>query len=219
MASILQRLGAFRNKAISHTVDSDNGPQEFRFYPPRMRVLISGRMREIVEPITRALSTIFSKNDQDASRQQEVSQDGTVTTFVQGLNPEVIAVRDKQRGAAIRDALASLLDDKTRYHVGELLADSLRDEFSTDEAQRARQVREFMDEVDLPTLAEMLKGYFKALAPVLDASGNSILSDLRNVVKREVGRATGRAGESDEDLGEILEGPSPSPSESQDQPQ
>lgn len=193
MANILQRLGAFRNKAVRHTIDTDSGPVEFKFYPPRMRMLLSGRLREIMEPLTGALTSLFSSKAADASRQQEVDADGKVTTFVQALNPEVIEVRERKRREAITEAFKAILADNTRYQIGELLADSLRDDFPADESQRALQVREFMDELDLPTLVQFLKGYFKALAPVLDSSGNSILSGLPGLVKREVAKALGKA--------------------------
>jgi hypothetical protein len=189
MANILQRLGAFRNKAITHSIETDNGLQEFRFYPPRMRMLLSGRMREILEPITQAMSVLFSDRSGDASRQQEVEVDGRVTTYVQGLNPEVIALRQEKRAAAVKDAMAAILNDNTRYQLGELLADSMRDDFSSDEGTRAQEVRQFMDEVDLPTIFGLMQGYFEALKPVLDKSGNSIFSGLQETVSREVKKA------------------------------
>jgi hypothetical protein len=189
MTNILKRLGAFRNKAITHIIDTETGPTEFKFYPPRMRMMISGQMRTIIEPISKAMGVIFSNKSQDASRQQEIAEDGVVTTFVQGLNPEVIEIRERKRSEAISDALGVLLNDSTRYQVGALLADSMRDDFSDNEAERAKEVRAFMDEIDLPVMIDLLKGYFKALAPVLDKSGNSILSNLQKSVSREVSRA------------------------------
>ena len=199
MTNILQRLGAFRNKAITHTIETDEGMVEFKFYPPRMRMMISGQMRKIIEPITKAMGVLFSNNGQDASRQQEVDENGNVSTFVQGLNPEVIELRERKRSEAISEALSVLLDDNTRYQIGALLADSLRDDFPENEAERAKDVRVFMDALDLPTMVAFLKGYFKALAPVLDKSGNSILSGLQETVKREVSRVLGKteAGEGD----------------------
>jgi hypothetical protein len=198
MANILQRLGAFRNKAIAHPIDTDTGPVEFKFYPPRMRMLLSGRLREIIDPISSAVAALFDDRSADASRQQEVAEGGTVTTFVQALNPDVIQLRQKQKEEAISKAMKALLADNTRYQIGELLADSLREEFSENEAQRAQEARQFMDELDLPTLLQFLKGYFKALAPILNPSGKSILSGLPEMVKREVGKALGKtqAGES-----------------------
>lgn len=197
MSKILARIGAFRNKAVVQSIETESGPQDFRFYPPRMRMLLSGRMREIVEPITQALGTLFAKTSQDASRQQEVSADGKVTTFVQGLNPEVIALRETQRSEALARALRAVLEDNTRYQIGELLADSLREDFSENEGERAKEARKFMDEMDLPTLIEFVKGYFKALAPVLDKSGNSMFSNLQGLVKREVERALGKDSETE----------------------
>ena len=205
MAKILQRLGAFRNKAITHSVDSDNGPQEFKFYPPRMRMLLSGRMREILEPLSQAASTIFSDTSQDVSRQQEVETDGRVTTFVQGINPDVIALRAEKRAQAIKDALAALLDDNTRWQLGELLADSLRDDFPEDAGQRAVESKAFMDEIDLPTLGQFIQGYFKALKPILDKSGNSIFSSLQETVTREVKKALGATQAGDENLDDLDE--------------
>lgn len=207
MSTILQKLGAFRNKAITHSIDTDNGPQEFRFYPPRMRMMLSGRMREILEPITKAMTVLFSDRSGDASRQQEVSEDGAVTTYVQGLNPEVIKVREEKRQEAVSVAVKALLNDNTRYQIGELLADSMRDDFAKDEGKRAQEVREFMDEVDLPTMISLMAGYFKALAPVLDKSGNSIFSGLQESVKREVSKALGKTqgGESDEAISDALD--------------
>lgn len=202
MANILTRLGAFRNKAVSHSIQTDSGPQEFRFYPPRMRMLLSGRMRQIIDPISSALAVLFGDRSQDVTRQQEVEPGGKVTTFVQGLSSEIIELRERRRSEAIQGALSVLLNDDTRYQLGELLADSLRDEFAEKESDRVREVRQFMDEIDLPTLVQFVQGYFKALAPVLDASGNSILSDLRGTVKREVARALGKteAGENAPDV-------------------
>lgn len=210
MANIITRLGAFRNKAIVHTVDSPEGPQDFRFYPPRMRMLISGRMKEIIEPLTSAMAVLFSSTGQDASRQQEVESDGRVTTFVQGLSPEVIELRERKRREAIERAMGVLLNDSTRYQIGELLADSMRDEFSDKESERAKEARQFMDEVDFPTIVSLIRGYLKALAPILDASGNSILSGLQETVKREVARAV-RKTEAGEDAqsghGSVLQMP------------
>lgn len=215
--TILSRLGAFRNKAITHSIETpDGGMQEFKFYPPRMRMLVSGRMREIMDPLSQAVNALFVDRNTDSSRQQEVQADGAVTTYVQGVPPEVLELRAKQRSEAIKSALTALLADDTRYQVGLLLADSMRDDFSSNEGERAKESRAMMDEIDVPTLIELVKGYFKALAPVLDKSGNSIFSNLKNTVKTEVARALGQDEEGEASADQ--EAPSQSEGEPQSQP-
>lgn len=189
MGNLIERLGAFRNKAVEHVITNDDGEElTLKFYPPRMRMLISGNMRSIIEPITQSISTLFEPTNQDASRQQTVEKDGTVETFVQGLNPEIVKVRSEKREAAIAKALGVLLEDDTRYQIGMLLADSLRDDFPQNEAERAKAARQFMDEVTTVDLVSMVIGYLKALAPVLNKEGKSIFSDLQGKVMSMVER-------------------------------
>ena len=190
--SILTKLGAFAKKAVTVEI----GGQTWNFYPPRMRTVLNGGMGKLIQPLAAAVQTLFASTEEDNARQFERDENGTVrSTYVQGVPAETIKLRAEQKQAALQRVIDMIFNDETRYQFAMLLADSLRDDFDTDERKRATEARKFIDELELPQLYEFLRAYLRAVSPLLDAQGNSMLSGLHERIKAEVERQLGQVEE------------------------
>lgn len=191
MSNILGKISAFIPKY--HTADICG--VEFKFYSPRMKTLMSGAIAQVVKPIFSALSVLFSDKDQDVTRSWERTPDGSQASFTQAASAETISLRAAQVKEALDTVVGLIFSDETRYQLGLLLADSLRDDFSSKESDRALESRHFVDALTPEQFGLMCMAYFKVLMPLMDDSGNSALSAIAKRLKEEVGRRMADLGE------------------------
>lgn len=176
---IINRLSTFRKKVITHVVDDGETKHEFKFYPPRWRNIASGKTRELIEPIVQAVLTLMT-GGKNTTTQHIVYVDGVpaeASTMAQ--EPEVMKAVALAKRQAISDALGVLLNPMTSKSIGELLADSLREDFPAPTADDFEGVVEaFMEEVTTDVFLQLLVGYAKALMPFFTSSGNLTPSGL-----------------------------------------
>lgn len=217
---ILNRLGAFKKKCVVHTIRDGETEHEFKFYPPRFRNIANGRTRNILEPMVQAVTVLMSGGNDGKTQHIIYGENGqAVEASTMGQEPEVLKAVELRKRNAISDALGVLLNENTTAYIGELLADSLRDEFPAPSHQDYEGVvKQFMDEVTADVMIQFMMGYFKALVPFMDSEGNSTRSGLLEKAKQLLGQ-TGAAkvvaevaaeqGVDSEKVTEILQGPTP----------
>jgi hypothetical protein len=189
MASkIMQKIGAFKRKAVLHTIND----AEFKFYPVRMSLLLSGDLKEAIAPIAKAITTLMTCGDQvKAERHTQLAGDndpdmppGSVYTKETEVSVPLADWAVATRGNAMQGAVNALFDQKVKLTIGRVLADSLRDDF--DKNPDDDDVAEFVDALDIRDLAEFCVGFMKANAEVfgLDADNREKLGNLvRDLLK------------------------------------
>jgi hypothetical protein len=188
MSNLLKKLGALRKKATPHTIMGT----EFHFYPVRVARVVSGEMKMLIEPITRAASVMFDNSARDVQITEEVTSD-VVVRQSNAISPELAQFRAKRRDKAIDEAMSILLRDETRYAIGRLILDSLRDDHPNKNPSD-EEVAEFVDapEMDIPVFIEFIKGFLKANTAMFGDLGNS----LRGIVKQKMEEVLQRSPDS-----------------------
>jgi hypothetical protein len=188
--NILARLGAFRKKFITHKISDGEAEHEFRFYAPRFGSIATGRTRELVEPLIQSATAIWTGGRSATQTQQiKYGDDGRpLEAMVMSQDEDTMRAVEEQRRAAISDAFGVLFSDTHRHLLGELLADSLRDDFpARTDPEFDAIVKKFMDDTDFGLMVQFITGYFKALLPFMDSAGNLIPSGLRELVAKAAG--------------------------------
>lgn len=161
---ILKRIGAFSSKAVPHTIDG----QTFQFYPVRTRMILSGKFRDLIEPIVKAVGVLRLPIDPFPAKLTEDSgPDGSFLRVTEAPTVQMVDHQNAIRNNEMKAALDTLFSDQNSLSVGRLILDSLRDEVEgrpTDE-----QVMEFMedDNMDVAVLYGFVVGFVKANAKVL----------------------------------------------------
>jgi hypothetical protein len=166
---------------------------DFTFYPVSLRC--AAKMAPLLSRLAGHFSLLLggeSRTDQGRTIEDYTTADGDVVskTVVDPINPDLARLRDEQRERSIAGAVEAILDDRHRLAVGELLMDSLRDDFPRGAKQRsAADIQDFVDQMEVPVFIEFVKG--------LAAANARIFGDL--------GKGIGRAvqAKADELLGEI----------------
>lgn len=176
-----------------HSVTRSIEGQDFVFYPVSLRV--AARMAPLLAQLARHFSTLLSgdrKVDQGRTEEDFTNQDGDVVqkTRLDPINPELARIRADQREAAVAGAVEALLADKHRLALGELLMDSLRDDFPRGaKARSASDIQEFVDEMEIPVFVEFLLGLAQANAKVFGDLGK----EIGRAVQERAGSLLGKA--------------------------
>lgn len=156
---------------------------------------LAGLISEVTGHITALLG---SNSDRDQGTTEEVFQpaDGEIMTKTvrSPINPDLAALRGKQRKVAVEGAIKALLSDKNRAAVGELLMDSLKDDFPRGEKRPVEECLGFIDEMDVPTFVEFFKGLAEANAKVFGDLGK----ELGRAVQDKAGELFGSKESADE---------------------
>lgn len=169
--------------ASKHYVEHLVGENTLRFYPNRIGLL--QELAEISKPIAKAISRLFSESggDRTAITEKFSDRDGLQVEkiTVEAMTPESASSAQQQKDAAIEDLLSALANPRNRLLVGQLLMDSLRDEFPYKKDRPIPEIEEFLygdgesyQGLELPILANLIKGWMKANARVFGEAGERV---------------------------------------------
>lgn len=170
---------------VDHKVGTGESAQNFRFYPIGMRLAF--RLKSVGKPLARALSILLSKNQNDTKQIQrsfvvpETKEQGQ-ETILEGVAVDLARYRDDRRDSAISELLETLGESANQNLIGEIIMDSLRDDFPR--RPSASEITDFMEHITLPLLGDMLVGVAKAN---FDLSGD-IAGKLRAAVEKAAGK-------------------------------
>jgi hypothetical protein len=123
-------------------------------------------------------------------------------TVVQPINPDLATLRTNQRERSVQGAIKSLFSDANRAALGELIMDSLKDDFPRGKKRPAEECLEFVDSMDLPTFVEFLKGLAEANAKVFGDLGK----ELGRAVQDKAGELLGTTLEANESEEQTTDG-------------
>lgn len=180
--SFEKKFGLFEKKSITKTIRG----VDFEFYPVCVKNVATGKLADLMIPLTAAITTLVQPNRNDMKQTQDVSPDGSVITQAEAISREMAMYRDTEKAKAIKEAWGMLLNDETRLLVGAMLMDSLRDDCPRNPS--GEQVSLFIDNenMDLPTVVEFIKGFLEANASIFGETGK----ELAGMVKAKVKEAT-----------------------------
>lgn len=186
-----QRVKTFQERrAVTHTID---GMGELRFYPNRISQL--QQLKGVSETVMKCMGTLFSDNRGDADAVTETGTDETgfqiQKTRVSAVSTEVLEYRAKQQRVAIEE-LFSLLDRRSMMLLGEMLMDSLRDEFTYARQRAPQDVEEFLfgageeageAAMDLPLFVGLMQGWIKANSKVFGDMGEKLVGLVKGRIQ------------------------------------
>jgi len=175
-----------RTNYVEHKV---NGC-DLKFYPVRVEVMF--KLRRIGKPLAKALSTLFSSGDNDHGVTQRTHADGSTEVISEPPATSLAKFRSEQRADSLAEAVDALLDPKNGEVVGELIMDSLQDEFPRGNKGNP-SAGGFMGEVSGAVLVDLLKGVAAANKEVLGPLAE-IAPGLSLGAASEVGEAPETAG-------------------------
>lgn len=167
-------------KFIEHSV----GDEVLKFYA--VRVATAGKLRGFLKPVFRGLAQINAGGANDIGKEstETADKDGfrQLRTELKSITPELAKVRSEQREKAIDDLVDALLQEASMRCIGILILDCLRAPNSEKDAQ------ELVDNTDLGTLFELIKGVAKAnkevFGPLTDRVEEVISTLKRASMKR-----------------------------------
>lgn len=214
-AKFFKRESLFKPKHVVHQV----GDNELKFYPVSLTML--WRLRTFFEPVIEALRVLTGgKNDVERTVDQGVDEEGNKRTITHmgAIAPDVARLREERSDQAWSKALDCIFGDECRKLLGELFADSLRDEFTREEAHDADVGDEVMKSLDLATTVAMVNGLLKANTRVFGPFAEKVRKAAEAKLDDALGDVAGVAPEgsrtqdsTDEALdldGELVEQPS-----------
>lgn len=114
-------------------------------------------------------------------------------TTTQAINPDLDEMRSARRQRAVEGAVSACFDEKNRAALGDLMMDSLKDNFKRGEKRPREECLGFIDEMDPPTLTQFLQGLALANAKVFGDLGKG----LGRAVQDQAARLLGKVNEQD----------------------
>ena len=159
------------------SVEREIHGQTVTFYTCSVRVCarLSGLLSQLAGHFTTLLGS-GSSRDQGSVEEIYQQAEGEVMSkhIIEPINPDLAALRTKQKEKALHGAIQAIFDPKNRAAIGELLIDSIKDVFPRGKRRPAEECQEFVDEMDVPTLIEFLKGLAEANAKVFGDLGKGL---------------------------------------------
>jgi hypothetical protein len=170
----------------SQFVDHEVQGSKLRFYPNRIRVLHV--LADVSRPVAAALASLFADQSRDSALNEKTMTEGETLireSSVAAVSVDTIKMRAKEREDAIAKLVDAVSDKRNRLLIGQLLMDSLREEFPAHTDRPVPEVEEFLygdgegyEGIDLPTMGEMLTGWIKANSKVFGPVGEQVAARL-----------------------------------------
>lgn len=185
------------------TVEREINGRMVTFYTCSVKTC--ARLKGFLSSMAGHISVLISGNA--ASGQATVTEDWQDTdgamvqkTTTQAINPDLDELRSTRRQRAIQGAVDALMDDSTRAALGELLMDSLKDNFPRGSKRPVEECRGFVDEMDPPTLMQFIGGLAEANAKVFGDLGKGLGQAVQAKAEELLGKAAPKDQPSPEEL-------------------
>jgi hypothetical protein len=169
-------MSMFKSKSVTSKV----GDQDVEFFSLSFPVLFA--LKSAVGPISKLLSSFFRSTRHDVGRFEEHTRDkdGAPVKVIQqqAISPEMAKLRAEQSAKAMQEALDGLFADQNRLLIGRILMDSLRG--MQPRKPTPEQIENFLAELDLGQVVELLQGVAKANAEVFGPLVQGWVSKLQS---------------------------------------
>lgn len=137
------------------------------------------RLRRLAVPIAKALTTLFQKTGTDLTviERSHSGDEGDGREVIQeALSPSLAKLRTQQRADAMAELIEALSAEQNQLLLGQIITDSLREEFPR--SMPTKDVQEFISSLEVPTLVALLKGVAAANSEVLGPLEGQVRSHL-----------------------------------------
>lgn len=155
--------------------------ETYRFYSVGVRT--AAKLSSTIANLAGHIAVLMGggQKDQGSTIEDYTAPGGEAVskTHSDPINPDLAKLRADQRRSSVTQALTQLMDQKTRQVLGELLMDSMRDDFPRGQARNAEEAREFVDQMDLPVLVQFLAGLIEANKNFFGDLGNQLVAAFK----------------------------------------
>lgn len=181
-----QRVKTFQES--KKVVKEIKGLGTFAFYPNRISQL--QQLRGLSAVVMKCMGNLFADNrgDADAVTETGSDEDGfqIQKTTVAAVSTEVLRYRAEQQRAAIEE-LFSLVDRRNLMLLGEMLMDSMREEFQYSRQRSPQEVESFLfgdlneetgeieGGLDTTLLVSLMQGWIQANSKVFGSMGEKMV--------------------------------------------
>lgn len=185
-------------KFIEHEIP-DAGT--IRFYPNRIGSL--AHLRELQDEIATVIGHFFTNTENDCGSAVKRYKEGAATveeTCIVPATPDVLEFRAKERRQAI-GKLFDLLDSRNLLYFGQLLMDSMREEFPYKRDRDPQEIEEFLygkdgkSAVDFELFFHLVVGWLRGNARQFGDAGKKLVALLQNQVQNLLKESTQEQGE------------------------
>jgi hypothetical protein len=159
--------------------------RKVNFYAVSMRSAF--KLRCIANPLARALTTLFQSPKRDAKTTLRNFGGATLgsETEMEPTSASIIELRSKQRLAAIEELIGALTSDENALILGELLMDSMREDFDRTAPFTPERVQTFLDDLDVVSFKDCLLGVAAANKKVFGPLGKQMATAMAGALDLE----------------------------------
>jgi hypothetical protein len=180
-------MSMFKAKSVFSKV----GDQDVEFFSLSFPTLFA--MKSAVGPIAKVLSNLFRGARQDVGRFQEDSKDpktgGPVRVVQeQPISVEMAKLRYEQSQKTMTEAVEAIFADQNRLLIGRILMDSLRS--SQPRRPSVEQIENFLADLDLGMVVELIQGVVKANAEVFGPLGSGWAAKAEALLRAQASSAS-----------------------------
>lgn len=161
-------------------VDHEVNEELLEFFPVSLGVVF--QLKDVLRPLAFGLASIMSDTGSDRGYTTTKDSDGFEQSVVNPITVDLARYRAEEKQRAILDFMEAFSDKKSRYALGRLIMDSLRNEFPR--KFEHRDVEEFMDAVDADTMSQLLVGVARANKGVFGPFGDMLTKLVSKNVKQ-----------------------------------
>jgi hypothetical protein len=186
-------MSLFKNKTVTSKVSD----VEVEFWSCSFPVLF--KLKSAVGPISKLVMNLFRGSKHDVSRFQEDSRnkEGQPVRVTQemAISPEMVKVKADHTNKLLQEALDGLWSDQNRLLIGIVLMDSMRSHCPRKPDTKA--IEEFLADLDLGQIIEMLQGVAKANAEVFGPLVRKWLTEAATLLRARVSSVSPISSESE----------------------
>lgn len=158
MSNWKDRLNFFKVAGVPANVQG----VEVKFYPVSINDLM--KMDKAIKELVSAVAALFPNTKNDNTNIHRIVN-GATETVMEGADVDVIALRSRERQAAVARLVDAVASEDTRLTLAELLIASMREEFPN--ASDRPTPREFLESTTPAAFYDLIQGFVKANKDIL----------------------------------------------------
>lgn len=186
-------MSMFRSKSVTSKV----GDSDVEFFSLSFPVLFA--MKSAVGPIAKVLANVFGSKKGFVSRMEQIAKDelGAPLRIVQeqAMTPDMAKLRAEQARATMQEAVEAIFADSNRLLIGRILMDSMRG--ICPRRPDTKQIEEFLADLDLGQVIEMISGVVKANAEVFGPLGQGWAKKANDLLRAQASSGSPTSSDSE----------------------